>query len=89
MTEELDNIEKIKEEFLYPIGNYYGKFSPQNLVFNSNLQLFAQQVSYLCSLEANGKLSSENTYEEIKKFWKQLKRSKKELLDHTNFTAEE
>ncbi len=43
---------------------------------------------YLCGLEANGKMTSEDTYDEIKK-WKQLKRSKKELLDHKNFTAEE
>ncbi|MDJ0531401.1 MAG: hypothetical protein QNJ70_02705 [Xenococcaceae cyanobacterium MO_207.B15] len=86
MTEESKHI---KEEFLYPIGNYYGDFTPENLVFNANLQLFAQQVSYLCSLEANGKITPKDTYEEIKKFWKQLRRSSKELLDNTNFTAEE
>ncbi len=86
MTEEFSNLE---EQFLYPIGNYYGEFTPQNLVFNANLQQFAQQVSYLCSLEANGKISPEDTYEEIKKFWKQLKHSKKELLDNTNYTPEE
>ncbi len=27
MTEESKNI---KEEFLYPIGNYYGEFTPEN-----------------------------------------------------------
>lgn len=85
MTEEFSNIE---EQFLYPMGNYYGEFTPQNLVFNANLQLFAQQVSYLCNLEANGKISPDDTYEEIKKFWKQLKHSKQELLDNTNFTAD-
>lgn len=78
-----------KESFLYPIGNYYGEFNPGNLAFNANLQLFAQQVSYLCSLEANGKISPKDTYDEIKKFWKQLEHSKKELLDNTNFTTEE
>lgn len=86
MTEEFDTS---KESFLYPIGNYYGDLTPERLVFNANLQQFAQQVSYLCGLEANGKISSEDTYEEIKKFWKQLKRSKKELLDNTKFTDEE
>ena len=86
MTEESDNI---KEKFLYPIGNYYGEFTPQNLVFNANLQQFAQQVSYLCSLEANGKITPHDTYDEIKKFWKQLKQSKKELLDNTDFTPED
>ena len=86
MTEEA---KKIKESFLYPIGKYYGEFSPETLVFDANLQLFAQQVSYLCSLEANGKITPEDTYDEIKKVWKQLKKSKKELLDDTKFTAEE
>ncbi|MDJ0571632.1 MAG: hypothetical protein QNJ53_21665 [Pleurocapsa sp. MO_192.B19] len=76
----------IKDNFLYPIGNYYGEFTPQNLAFDANLQLFAQQVMYLCNLEANGKMKPEDTYNEIKKFWKQLKYSKKELLDNTNFS---
>jgi cephalosporin-C deacetylase-like acetyl esterase len=86
MTEESQDI---KESFLYPIANYHGKFTPQKLVFNANLQLFAQQVSYLCNLEANGKMTSEDTYDEIKKFWKQLKQSKEELLDNTKFNPEE
>lgn len=77
----------IKESFLYPLGNYHGEFSPQNLAFNSNLQQFAQ-VMYLCNLEANGKMSPEDTYKEIKKFWKQLKHSKKELLDNTDFSTD-
>ncbi|MGK7899687.1 MAG: hypothetical protein AB4372_40245 [Xenococcus sp. (in: cyanobacteria)] len=85
MSEESDNI---KENFLYPTGKYYGEFTPQNLVFNSNLQQFAQQVSYLCALETNGKISSQDAYDEIKKFWKQLKKSKKELLDNTDFNLE-
>lgn len=78
MTEEA---EKLKESFLYPIGNYYGEFTPENLVFNANLQQFAQQVSYLCGLESNGKISPEDAYDEIKKFWRKLEQSKKELLD--------
>ena len=85
----VDESDKTKEEFLYPTGKYYGEFTPQNLVFNANLQKFAQQVSYLCSLEANGKISPHDTYDEIKKFWKQLKSSKKELLDNTDFTPED
>ena len=84
-----DEQENLKDQFLYPTGKYYGEFTPQNLVFNANLQKFAQQVSYLCSLEANGKISPHETYDEIKKFWKQLKSSKKELLDNTNFTPED
>lgn len=85
----IEKFDSDRESFLYPIGNYYGDMSPEKLVFNANLQQFAQQVSYLCSLEANGKISPEDTYDEIKKFWHQLKRSKKELLDNTSFSAEQ
>jgi cephalosporin-C deacetylase-like acetyl esterase len=53
------------------------------------LQQFAQKVSYFCGLEANGKMSCKDTYDEIKKFWKQLKQSKQESLDKSNFTPEE
>lgn len=86
MTKESKNV---KEEFLYPIGNYYGEFTPEKMVFNANLQQFAQRVVYLCSLEANGKITPEDAYDEIKKFWQQLKLSKEELLDRTSFTLEE
>jgi len=79
----------IRNNFLYPISNYHGEFTPANLAFNSNLQEFAQQVSYLCNLEANGKIEPEDAYDEIRKFWKQLKHSKKELLDNTDFTPEQ
>lgn len=34
MTEESRNS---KEEFLYPISNYYGEFTPEKMVFNANL----------------------------------------------------
>lgn len=84
----MQDFEDIKENFLYPQGNYYGKFTPQNSAFNANLQLFAQQVMYLSNLEANGKMSPRDTYDEIRKFWKQLKHSKKELLDNTDFSAD-
>jgi hypothetical protein len=66
-------------DFLYPRGNYRGNFQPQHLVFNANLQEFAQRVGYISNLETNGKLSPEESYKEIKTLWKQLKRSKKSL----------
>ncbi|MBK4731019.1 hypothetical protein JJD41_14280 [Oxynema sp. CENA135] len=68
-----------KSDFLYPRGRYYGDFTPQKLAFNANLQEFAQKVSYICNLETGGKISSIEAYEEIKKLWKDLKTSKKEL----------
>jgi hypothetical protein len=73
-----------KNNFLYPKANYHGDFSPSNpnsLVFNANLQEFAQKVVYICSLETNGKISTEEAYDRIKQLWRDLKASKKELLD--------
>jgi hypothetical protein len=68
-----------KNSFLYPRSRYYGQVKPENLVFNANLQEFAQKVSYICNLETAGKLSPEESYNRIKALWGQLKRSKKEL----------
>lgn len=68
-----------KDEFLYAYSKYRGKFKPENVVFNANLQEFAQKVSYICNLETNGKISSLQAYDRIKTLWKQLKESKKNL----------
>jgi organic radical activating enzyme len=68
-----------KENFLYPHNSYRGEIRPENLVFNSNLQEFAQRVSYICNLETNGKLPPNTAYKQIKALWKELKQSKKQL----------
>ncbi len=73
-----------KNSFLYPRSRYYGKFQPENLVFNANLQEFAQKISYITCLETGGKLSQDEAYEQIKVLWKQLKRSKKQLAISEN-----
>jgi hypothetical protein len=67
------------DSFLYPSNRYRGNFKPENLVFNNNLQEFAQKISYICSLETAGKLTPEESYKQIRSLWKELKRSKKEL----------
>jgi hypothetical protein len=67
------------QSFLYPHSRYYGQVKPENLVFNANLQEFAQRISFISNLETGGKLSPEESYEQIKALWKQLKRSKKQL----------
>lgn len=72
--------ENNKAKFLYPAGKYYGKFTPENLAFNANLQEFAHRVSLICNLETGGKMTSEDAYQEIKKLWAQLEVSKKHLL---------
>jgi hypothetical protein len=68
-----------KDSFLYPRSNYHGEFTPQNLVFNANLQEFARRIELICGLETNGKISSNDAYKEIKQLYKQLKNSRKEL----------
>jgi len=68
-----------RNNFLYPSSRYYGKFTPSHLVFNANLQEFAQRISFICALETGGKMSSEDAYQEVKRLYKQLKKSKKEL----------
>ncbi len=70
-----------KEGFIYPRSSYWGEVTLPNLTFNANLQEFAQRVSYLCNLETGGKIPPEEAYEQIKVLWKELKRSKKALLD--------
>lgn len=70
-----------RDRFIAPLARYRGEFSPHNLAFNANLQEFAQQVSLLCNLETNGKVSSDEAYEEIKRMWRLLKSSKKNLID--------
>ncbi|HEY9631110.1 MAG TPA: hypothetical protein V6C84_27785 [Coleofasciculaceae cyanobacterium] len=76
-----DDKEQAKNRFLYPRSSYHGEFTPEKLTFNANLQEFAQRVSLLCGLETGGQISTEEAYLQIKEMWKQLKRSKKELLD--------
>ena len=62
-----------KEDFLYPRSRYYGQVKPENLVFNANLQEFAQRVSYICGLETSGKIQPEEAYEQVKSLWKSAK----------------
>ncbi|MBM0741584.1 hypothetical protein JOY44_08140 [Phormidium sp. CLA17] len=66
-------------EFLFPRSRYRGQFTPQNLMFNANLQEFSQKVSYICSLETNGKISSEDAYQKIGDLWGTLSSSKANL----------
>lgn len=68
-----------RSNFLYPRSRYYGQVKPENLVFNANLQEFAQKVNYICNLETGGKISPIDAYDQIKDLWKNLKKSKKQL----------
>ncbi len=73
-----------QDNFLYPRNPYRGDFTPENLVFNANLQEFAQKVSYICNLETNGKIPPQKAYEEIKHLWRDLRESIKNLKIEEN-----
>ncbi|MDR9402873.1 MAG: hypothetical protein RI580_05475 [Halothece sp. Uz-M2-17] len=74
-----------KDEFLYPHYPYRGEAQPKKIVFNANLQEFAQRVNYICNLETGGKISSDEAYRQIKELWKELKSSRKGLeMDQDN-----
>jgi hypothetical protein len=66
-------------QFVCARSRYYGQVKPQNLVFNANLQEFSQRVSLITSLETNGKLSPEESFQQIKDLWQQLELSKTSL----------
>ena len=81
VDQQADSNPDPKAAFLTPRSSYRGEFTPENLVFNANLQEFAQRVSLLCGLETGGKLTSDEAYEQIKQLWQQLKAAKSNLID--------
>lgn len=64
-----------KNDFLYQRHQYQGHFKPQNLVFNANLQEFAQRVGYITNLETRGKFSPQEAYQQLEALWEQLSKS--------------
>jgi hypothetical protein len=71
-----------KENFLYPKSKFRGEWTPENVVFDDNLQSFSSQINYICNLENAGKIAPIEAYRRIKNLWKNLKRSKKNLIDN-------
>ncbi|PZO40034.1 MAG: hypothetical protein DCF19_12675 [Pseudanabaena frigida] len=67
-------------KFIFPRSRYYGTFTPENLVFNANLQEFSHRVSIICALETGGKISSQEAYAQVADLWQQLEQSKRNLL---------
>ncbi|MEB3338209.1 MAG: hypothetical protein VKJ46_12160 [Leptolyngbyaceae bacterium] len=74
-----DTPQSPKDHLLYAQGHYHGDFTPQDLVFNANLQEFATKISYICGLETGGKISAQDAYDQIKHLWKELTQSKEAL----------
>lgn len=68
------------EDFSNPYRRYRGNTTPQNLIFDANLQEFAYRINVICNLENNGKIGPKEAYKQIRELWRQLKKSKKMLF---------
>ncbi|MEL6222311.1 MAG: hypothetical protein AAFQ57_03410 [Cyanobacteria bacterium J06626_14] len=79
---EGDRQDPQKDDFFYPRARYRGDFTPEKLAFDANLQEFAQRVGVICALETGGKVGSFEAYAQIKGLWKELKKSKEQLLEN-------
>ncbi|MBD1882247.1 hypothetical protein [Coleofasciculus sp. FACHB-T130] len=69
----------VTSNFIYSHSRYYGDVKPENLVFNANLQEFAQKATYISCLASNGKIPLEKAFQDLEMLWKQLEASKKQL----------
>ncbi len=63
------------QQYLYPITSYHGNLTPENLLFDANLQEYAQKVGYISALFTSGKLSPQESYAYLSDLWEQLSRS--------------
>jgi hypothetical protein len=55
---------------------YHGPLDPNHpeaLLFDANLQEFAQKVGYISCLETSGKLPPDIAFQEVEELWKKLK----------------
>ncbi len=73
-----------KESFIFPHSRYHGHFTPENLLFNANLQQFAQQIGYIANLETGGKLTPEESFQKIEQLWQLFQGSSRQLGIGTN-----
>jgi hypothetical protein len=62
-----------------PNGNHQ-RNSPEEVIFDVNLQEFASRIGIICGLESGGKISQQEAYSRIKQLWKELRDSKRNLL---------
>ena len=65
--------------FLYPYRSSARAHHPEEIIFDANLQEFAQRVSYIASLEVGGKLSQGDSFRAIEQLWQQLSASHQQL----------
>lgn len=58
-------LQKVKEDFLYPIHPYHGKDYFNGLIPNQKLQKFTAELSCVAGLHGNGKLSTQQALQKI------------------------
>lgn len=64
-----------KTNFFHPYAQYQGKFTPEALLFNANLQEFSQRVNLIVALETGGKITPQDAFAQIEQLWEQLAHS--------------
>lgn len=67
-------------QHMFPRSRYYGEFTPENLLFNANLQEFSHRVSIICALQTGGKISTQEAYSQIAEMWQLIEKTKQTLL---------
>ncbi len=73
-------------DFLLTTSRFQGKFTLENLMFDANLQELTQRVNYICGLEAKGKISLKEAYNQIEVLFEVLERYKQQLgIDQNSF----
>ena len=68
---------------LYPKNLYRSGFISDNLL-DANSQEFSSIIVYICSLESESKITSEEAYKQIKKVWIELRHNKPEVWNTEN-----
>lgn len=63
------------DDYLTPRASFQGKFTPENLAFDANLQEFAQRVAYVCALETAGKITPAEAHRRIRALYHELERT--------------
>jgi hypothetical protein len=66
-------------DFMNPYRRFYGDFTPENLMFDANLQEFAHRVGIISALEKGGKMTPKESFDRIESLWQELKYSKHQL----------
>ncbi|WP_192925014.1 DUF7219 family protein [Sodalinema gerasimenkoae] len=68
--------------FLTTKRPYHGHVTsehPEVLLFDANLQEFAQKIGYISCLETSGKLPPDLAFREVEALWKKLQETTKSL----------